>query len=229
MSAVTQTLMWLAIPLLGVVIINAILLGIEELKVRAAFASGRADPNDSTNFAGVNWMLVALKIKHAPMLVLLLGETLTIACTYSIARLITAMMREDGTGRTIADGRTFTSGELWANLTTYYTDESLALKATLIAALWIVLVNLAAMFHLRWAYRLLTIAVRPVMVLLMFAAIVIAIAGFAVWALAGPMENPNYNMGMVSLYVFWVVLLLAATVGISLTASIGDAIYALEE
>lgn len=229
MSALTQTLLWLAIPLLGVVLINAALLAIAELKVRAAFAADRVDVNDPANMAGINWLLVALKTKHGPMMALLAGETLLVACTYSLFRLITAMTRPGAGGRTIADGRTFTWQELWENLTTYYIDQPLTLQATAIAAAWIFAVNLAAMFHQRWAYRLLTILVRPLLVLLVLGAAFLTLIGLCVWALAGPLGNPHYNMEMLSLYVFWVVLLLGEMMGLFLITATADAIYVFEQ
>lgn len=147
------------------------------------------------------------------------------AFVFASFRLVAAMTIPDGSGLNIASGKSFRWAELWINLTTYSSADQRSLQAFWIAVGWILALNVANLTPSRVLATIVKLPVLPVAALCTFAAIGIGVVGLMVLSLATWLHNPGYNIEMVSLYVFWVVLLLGVAGTLGRIPSQAEAIY----
>lgn len=154
-----------------------------------------------------------------------LVQSLLAALVYSGFRLAHAMSVPDAAGTTIADGRTFTWVELWAAVTTYSSSASLPLQAFLGTVGWLLALNLAHVARSRLLVRVLTCPMYPVMALCALAGLGIGAVGLIVLSLATWMHSPHYNVGMVTLYAAWVIILWGGAVVLPTCVSQAEEVY----
>lgn len=154
-----------------------------------------------------------------------LAQSLLAALVYSGFRLAHAMSVPDAAGTTIADGRTFTWVELWTAVTTYSSSAALPLQAFLGTVGWLLALNLAHVARSRLLVRVLTCPMYPVMALCALAGLGIGAVGLIVLSLATWMHNPQYNVGMVTLYAAWVIILWGGSVVLPTCVSQAEEVY----
>ncbi len=134
-------------------------------------------------------------------------QSLLVALVYSGFTLAHAMGVSDAAGRNIADGSSFTWTQLWMTVTTYSTTAKLPYQASLGVMGWLIALNIAHVARSRLLIRILTLLVNLLATLAVIAGILIGLVGLMVLCLATWMHSPGYNVGMVSLYAAWVVIL----------------------
>ncbi|RRD03581.1 hypothetical protein EII34_13410 [Arachnia propionica] len=154
-------------------------------------------------------------------------QALLAALVYSGFRLGHAMGISDPTGRNIADGKSFTWQELWIMVTTYSTNAALPLQAFYGVAGWLIALNLAHLARSQLLIRILTLPVVVIIALCALAGIGIGVIGLMVLSLATWLHHPGYNVGMVSLYAAWVVILIG--IAVTLPACITDAEHVYQQ
>lgn len=148
-----------------------------------------------------------------------ISQAFLVATTYSAGRLISAMGIDDASGFSIADGRSFNWAELWLNLATYSRDSEIAVNLVLFAIGWALALDFAALFGIVQLHTILAMVRWPLTLLAALAAIGIGLVGLMVLSLATWMDDPQYNIEMVTLYAMWVVILVAFIVGLRVSIS----------
>ena len=147
------------------------------------------------------------------------------AFVYASFRLGQAMAVPDATGRNIADGKSFTWSELWGNLTDYSAGDQLALKAFWLTIGYVVAINVAYLAGSRLLVRIVQAPVPITSMLAFGAAALIGVVGLMVLSLATWMNSPGYNIEMVALYAFWVVLLAGFAISANAIVTMAGKIY----
>lgn len=202
-SVLTSTLLWLGVPFLLLLPINFVFwlgdwfraLQTARNALVLAHQSGKTVRDSVSNQILVKWAIY------------LIMQAALAAIVYSSFRLAGAMMVRDSMGRNIADGKSFTWSELWFNFTRYDGIDPLAVQAFWFTIGWLIAVNFA---HLVKSKLLIQITRWPstlIAALCGLGAVAIGAVGLMVLSLATWMNSPEYNIGMVSLYAFWVLLL----------------------
>ncbi|CAM3051834.1 hypothetical protein ACSL103130_10860 [Actinomyces slackii] len=141
------------------------------------------------------------------LVVFALLQSLLAALVYSAFTLAHAMDVSDTAGRSISDGSSFTWTQLWMTITTYSTTAELPHRAFLGAMGWLIALNIAHLARSRLVVRILTMPVDLIAALAWGSGLAIGVVGLMVLSLATWMHSPGYNVGMVSLYAAWVIIL----------------------
>lgn len=95
-------------------------------------------------------------------------------------------------------------------VTTYSTTAKLPYQASFWVMGCLIALNIAHVARSRLLIRILTLPVNLLAILAVIAGILIGLIGLMVLCLATWMHSPGYNVGMVSLYAAWVVILWGA-------------------
>lgn len=214
-----EILVWLGTPALILVPMTLVIFVID-------WAKSAASSTPSVG-AGYEERSFRRNVREKPIVfvVFVLVEGALVALIHSGFRLWRAMTIADASGRNIADGKSFTWGELWTNLTHYTDSDELAMKALWITVGWLLVLNLANLFGIRFLSKLLTLPMLPIVYLSAFAALGIGAVGLMVLANATVFEAPGYNVEMVSLYAFWVLILGGIGVTVPIVTGLADGFY----
>lgn len=196
---VTNTLIWLGLPALLFVPITIALWIADWVRTLLQVGGGISHLGNAA--------LKARRLPAVKIASLVLLQGFLAAIVYASFRLAIAMSITDSAGRNIADGKSFTWSELWIYLTTYSAKDQLPIQAFWIAVGWLAALNFAHLVRSRLLVGVLKAPVVPLVGLSALAAIGIGVIGLMVLALAEGFHDPSYNLGMVSLYAFWVMLL----------------------
>lgn len=159
------------------------------------------------------------------LVVFALLQSLLVALVYSGFTPAHAMGVSDAAGRNIADGSSFTWTQLWMTITTYSTTAGLPYQASLGAMGWLIALNITHVARSRLVVRLLTLPVPLIVILAALSGLGIGIVGLIVLSLATWMHSPGYNVGMVSLYAAWVIILWGAAAVFPACVSQAEQIY----
>lgn len=198
-----RTLLWLGVPFLLVLSFSLILFAAEWIK--AARVAGEKTQKIIKMMMSELRNLKASKVIR--LLLFICSQALLLALIYSSFRLAHAMGVSDSSGRNIADGKSFTWQELWMAVTEYSFSAELPIQASCVAAGWILALNLAHLIDSRSLIRVVDFLSIVAASLCILGATLIGLIGVMVLSLATWMHHPAYNIGMVSLYAAWVVLL----------------------
>ena len=152
-------------------------------------------------------------------------QSLLVALVYSCFTLAHAMGVSDAAGRNIADGSSFTWTQLWMTITTYSTTAGLPYQASLGAMGWLIALNITHATRTRLLVRILTMPVPLIVILAALSGLGIGIVGLMVLSLATWMHSPGYNVGMVSLYAAWVIILWGIAATLPTCVSQAEQIY----
>jgi membrane protein len=152
-------------------------------------------------------------------------QSLLVALVYSGFTLAHAMGVSDAAGRNIADGSSFTWTQLWMTVTTYSTTAKLPYQASLGVMGWLIALNIAHVAHSRLLIRILTLPAPLIVILAALSGLGIGIVGLMVLSLATWMHSPGYNVGMVSLYAAWVIILWGIAATLPTCVSQAEQIY----
>ena len=159
------------------------------------------------------------------LVVFALLQSLLVALVYSSFTLAHAMGVSDAAGRNIADGSSFTWTQLWMTITTYSTTAGLPYQASLGAMGWLIALNITHVARSRLLVRFLTLPVPLIVILAALFGLGIGIVGLMVLSLATWMHSPGYNVGMVSLYAAWVIILWGIATVLPACVSQAEQIY----
>lgn len=110
-------------------------------------------------------------------------------------------------------------------VTTYSTTAKLPYQASFGVMGWLIALNIAHVARSRLLIRILTLPVNLLAILAVIAGILIGLIGLMVLCLATWMHSPGYNVGMVSLYAAWVVILWGAVAVLLECVSKAEQIY----
>lgn len=202
-DVLVNTLIWLGVPAL-VLTPFLVAFGIAQWVTFARHAAKVARTVARVTSGEVKGVL---RRTWASVLWLGVMQATLIAATYSLFRLVYAMGIDDSAGRNIADGKSFTFSELWVNLTTYSNESTLSVQAALLALGWVLAFDLSALVRNKVARNVLMFPAAAVAIVAVGGAVLIGLVGLMVLSLATWMNAPGYNIGMVSLYAMWVILL----------------------
>lgn len=159
------------------------------------------------------------------LILFVLLQSLLVALVYSCFTLADAMGVSDAAGRNIADGSSFTWTQLWMTITTYSTTAGLPYQASLGAMGWLIALNITHATRTRLLVRILTMPVPLIVILAALSGLGIGIVGLMVLSLATWMHSPGYNVGMVSLYAAWVIILWGIAATLPTCVSQAEQIY----
>ncbi|WP_367403369.1 hypothetical protein [Kocuria marina] len=207
-DVLVSTLIWIGVPAL-VLFPFVLALGIAEW-IRAGAWTVRTVQQGSDVLRGYRDEVVG-RLGYR-LLSLISVQALLVAGVYSIFRLVYATGIDDASGYSIADGRSFRWSELWLNLIMYSGESQLAVNAALFTLGWVLGVDAAVVFRRNMVLELLALVRWPVLVIGGLGAVGIGVVGLAVLSLATWLNDPSYQVEMVSLYACWVMLLLLVTV-----------------
>jgi membrane protein len=158
------------------------------------------------------------------LILFILLQSLLVALVYSCFTLAHAMGVSDAAGRNIADGSSFTWTQLWMTITTYSTTAELPYQASLGAMGWLIALNITHVARTRLLVRILTMPAPLIVILAALSGLGIGIVGLIVLSLAW-MHSPGYNVGMVSLYAAWVIILWGIAAALPACVSQAEQIY----
>lgn len=159
------------------------------------------------------------------LVVFALLQSLLVALVYSGFTLAHAMGVSDAAGRSISDGISFTWTQLWMTITTYSTTARLPNQASLGATGWLIALNITHAARTRLLVRILTTPVTLIVILAGISGLGIGVVGLMVLSLATWMHSPGYNVGMVSLYAAWVIILWGIATVLPACVSQAEQIY----
>lgn len=158
------------------------------------------------------------------LVVFALLQSMLVALVYSGFTLAHSMGVSDAAGRNISDGSSFTWTQLWMTITTYSTTAELPRQASLGAMGWLIALNIAHVTRAQLLVRILTMPVILIVILAGLSGLSIGVVGLMVLSLAWT-HSPGYNMGMVSLYAAWVIILWGIAAVLPACVSRAEQIY----